>query len=115
MYPCNQEPSQNVELVEMGPVDIRQKINKKTQTKMTKKEKIKATLTANWLKIGIISFLLFASSSYDLTSDGLLSYTFLNGTYYVKKFPNRPDSKFKSQLSFKVCNNKAYRIVANTD
>ena len=94
MYPCHQEPSQNVELVEMGPVDIRQKINKKTQTKMTMKKKIKAALTANWLKIGIISFLLFASSSYDLTSDGLLSYTFLNGTYYIKRFSDRPDSKF---------------------
>ena len=89
MYPCHQEPSENVELVE-----IRQKINKKTQTKMTMKKKIKAALTANWLKIGIISFLLFASSSYDLTSDGLLTYTFLNGTYYIKRFSNRPDSKF---------------------
>ena len=89
MYPCHQEPSENVELVE-----IRQKINKATQTKMTMKEKIKARLTANWLKIGIISVLLFASSSYDLTSDGLLSYTFLNGTYYIKRFSDRPDSKF---------------------
>ena len=89
MYPCHQESSENVELGE-----IRQKINKATQTKMTMKEKIKARLTANRLKLGIISVLLFASSSYDLTSDGLLSYTFLNGTYYIKRFSDRPDSKF---------------------
>ena len=47
MYPCHQQPSENVELVEMGPVEIRQKINKRSQTNMTMKEKIKATLTAN--------------------------------------------------------------------
>merc|ERR1719362_1226204 len=64
-----------------------------SQTKTKKGKKIKNLVKSNWLKVAIVSFAFFASSSYDLISDGLLTHSFIGGTIYTKQFANQPDSQ----------------------
>ena len=73
-----------------------------SQTKTKKGKQIKNLVKSNWLKVAIVSFAFFASSSYDLISDGLLTHSFIGGTYYTKQFANQPDSKltFKTEIFF---------------
>ena len=71
-----------------------------SQTKTKKGKQIKNLLKSNWLKVTIVSFAFFASSSYDLISDGLLTHSFIGGTYYTKQFANQPDSKLTFKLKF---------------
>ena len=77
---------------------------KSSQTKTKKGEQIKNLVKSNWLKVTIVSFAFFASSSYDLISDGLLTHSFIGGTNYTKQFENQPDSKLsnKTGKSFSV-------------
>jgi hypothetical protein len=89
-----QEPTENLRDFTTSSLNTKTIQTKKPRTLGDLKEIVKA----KWFIAGIISFLLFASSSYDLISDGILSYTFLNGTYYTKRFQNRPDSKFYTKL-----------------
>ena len=64
-----------------------------SQTKTRKGKQIKNLVKSNWLKVAIVSFAFFVSSSYDLISDGLLAHSFIGGTNYTKQFENQPDSK----------------------
>ena len=89
----HQEPTENLQDFTTGALNT-----KAIQTKKPKRQNLKEIVKAKWFIAAVISFLLFASSSYDLISDGILSYTFLNGTYYTKRFQNRPDSKFYTNL-----------------
>ena len=70
---------------------------KSSQTKTKKGEQIKNLAKSNWLKVAIVSFAFFASSSYDLISDGLLTHSFIGGTNYTKQFKNQPDSKLSNK------------------
>jgi len=74
--------------------------------KTTKIENVKKIVKSNWLKASVISFLLFVSSTYDVVSDGLLSYSFLNGTYYTKILEKTPDSQFWT-IKYGILVNKA--------
>ena len=72
-----------------------------SQTNTKKGKQIKNLLKSNWLKVTIVSFVFFASSSYDLISDGLLTHSFIGGTYYTKQFENQPDSKLTNKTKSK--------------
>ena len=65
-----------------------------TKTKMGKQ--IKNLVKSNWLKVAIVSFAFFVSSSYDLISDGLLTHSFIGGTNYTKQV-RQPDSKLTNK------------------
>ena len=68
-----------------------------SQTKTKKGKQIKNLVKSNWLKVAIVSFAFFVSSSYDLISDGLLAHSFIGGTKYTKQFEDPPDSKLKNK------------------
>ena len=68
-----------------------------SQTKTKKGKQIKNLVKSNWLKVAIVSFAFFVSSSYDLISDGLLTHSFIGGTTYTKQFENQPDSKLTNK------------------
>ena len=70
--------------------------SKSSQTETKKGKQIKNLVKSNWLKVAIVSFAFFVSSSYDLISDGLLSHSFIEGTNYTKQI-NQPDSKLKNK------------------
>ena len=72
--------------------------SKSSQTKTKKGKQIENLVKSNWLKVAIVSFAFFVSSSYDLISDGLLAHSFIGGTNYTKQFENQPDSKLTNRL-----------------
>ena len=67
-----------------------------SQTKTKKGKQIKNLVKSNWLKVAIVSFAFFVSSSYDLISDGLLTHSFIGGTNYTKQV-RQPDSKLTNK------------------
>ena len=54
-----------------------------------KKQKVVKFLKSNWFKVAAIALAFFASSTYDVTSDGLLAESFIGGTNYTRhvEFP----------------------------
>ena len=67
-----------------------------SQTKTKKGKQIKNLVKSNWLKVAVVSFAFFVSSSYDLISDGLLTQSFIGGTNYTKQV-RQPDSKLTNK------------------
>ena len=65
--------------------------NSFTQTLQLKKRKVVNFLKSNWFKLAAIALAFFASSTYDVSSDGLLAKSFIGGTNYTRhvEFPNR--------------------------
>ena len=86
-----------------------------SQTKTKKGKKIKNLVKSNWLKVAIVSFAFFASSSYDLISDGLLTHSFIGGTIYTKQFANKPDSKLLNKTVTVCILNTVIRVVEFSD
>ena len=66
---------------------------KSSQTETEKGHQIKNLVKSNRLKLAVVSFVFFVSTSYDVISDGLLTRSFITGTNYTKQFENQPDSK----------------------
>ena len=64
---------------------------KGTQTKRPIKKQIKDIFFVPWLKPFLIKLALFISSTYDVTSDGVLANSFIRGTIYTKYVDNMSD------------------------
>ena len=62
-----------------------------TQTKRPITKKIKDIFFVPWLKPFLIKLALFISSTYDVTSDGVLANSFIRGTIYTKYVDNMSD------------------------
>ena len=69
-----------------------------TQTKTKRLTQIKNVAKSNFFIAAIVSFVFFASSTFDVVTDGNLTYSFVNGTYYIKRLQTRPDSKLKKDM-----------------
>ena len=62
-----------------------------TQTKRPITKQIKDIFFVPWLKPFLIKLALFISSTYDVTSDGVLANSFIRGTIYTKYVDNMSD------------------------
>ena len=80
-------------LKELRSKSSEKKPTKGTQTKTKKFTQIKNIFKSNFFRATIVSLVLFLFSTTDVITDGNLTYSFYYGTYYVKRFPSRPDSK----------------------
>ena len=69
------------------------RVSKGTQTKTKRLTQIKKFAKSNFLTAAIVSLVFFVSSTFDVITDGNLTYSFVNGTYYIKRLQTRPDSK----------------------
>ena len=67
--------------------------SKGTQTKTKRLTQIKSVVKSNFFITSIVSLVFFLSSTFDVITDGNLTYSFVNGTYYIKRLQTRPDSK----------------------
>ena len=79
------------------PIELDDLNSKATQTikpKKSKKKKVTNFFKSNWFKVAAIAFAYFISSSYDVSSDGLLAKSFFEGTKYTRhvEFPDRWNS-----------------------
>ena len=74
------------------------RVSKGTQTKTKTKRltQIKNVAKSNFFITAIVSFVFFVSTTFDVITDGNLTYSFVNGTYYIKRLGSRPDSKLKN-------------------
>ena len=72
------------------------RVSKGTQTKTKRSTQIKNVAKSNFFITAIVSFVFFVSSTFDVITDGNLTYSFVNGTYYIKRLGSRPDSKLKN-------------------
>ena len=72
------------------------RVSKGTQTKTKRLTQIKNVAKSNFFITAVVSFVFFASSTFDVITDGNLTYSFVNGTYYIKRLETRPDSKLKA-------------------
>jgi hypothetical protein len=73
--------------------------SKRTQTKTKRLTQIKSVVKSNFFITSIVSLVFFLSSTFDVITDGNLTYSFVNGTYYIKRLQTRPDSKLKTYRS----------------
>ena len=82
---------------------------KGTQTKRPVKKQIKDIFFFGWFKPFLIKLALFINSTYDVTSDGILADSFIEGTIYTKYVGNEFDpgtfiytfsSSFSSSFKF---------------
>ena len=80
------------------------RVSKGIQTKTKRLTQIKNVAKSNFFITAVVSFVFFASSTFDVITDGNLTYSFVNGTYYIKRLETRPDSKLKRYRS--RCNGK---------
>ena len=64
---------------------------KGTQTKRPVKKQIKDIFFVAWFKPFLIKLALFINSTYDVTSDGILADSFIEGTIYTKYVDNESD------------------------
>ena len=69
------------------------RVSKGTQTNTKRLTQIKNVAKSNFFITAVVAFVFFASSTFDVITDGNLTYSFVNGTYYIKRLQSRPDSK----------------------
>ena len=65
------------------------RVSKGTQTKTKRLTQIKNVAKSNFFIAAVVSFAFFASSTFDVITDGNLTYSFVNGTYYIKRLKDR--------------------------
>ena len=74
------------------------RVSKGTQTKTKRLTRIKNVAKSKFFITAVVSFVFFASSTFDVITDGNLTYSFVNGTYYIKRLKDRTDSKLNKDM-----------------